>query len=71
MLRNQGYNCDLYYSTDKIKKQFKYAQSKDYSFAVIMGEEEIEKNIVQIKNLKKFSQEEVNFDLLKNYDFNN
>ncbi|MFA7578273.1 MAG: histidine--tRNA ligase, partial [Candidatus Muiribacteriota bacterium] len=47
MLRNQGYNCDLYYSTDKIKKQFKYAQSKDYSFAVIMGEEEIEKNIVQ------------------------
>jgi len=50
-LRRGGVNADLYYKTDSIDKQFKYADSKKINLAVIIGEDEIKKGIVTIKNL--------------------
>ena len=50
-LRQGGVNADLYYKADSIDKQFKYADCKKINLAVIIGEDEIKKGIVTIKNL--------------------
>lgn len=58
-LRNAGINSELYYEPAKLEKQFKYAESKGIQYAVIMGEDEQAKGVVQLKNLKTREQTEV------------
>ena len=50
-LRQAGINCDFYYETVALDKQFKYAEKKKINFAVIIGEDEIKKGVVTLKNL--------------------
>jgi histidyl-tRNA synthetase len=42
-----------------MQKQLKYANSKKIPFAIICGDEELEKGIVQVKNLDNGEQEEI------------
>lgn len=58
-LRTAGINVELYYSTAKLDKQFKYAESKNIPYAIIMGEEESSNDEVQLKDLVKREQETV------------
>lgn len=58
-LRTAGINVELYYSTAKLDKQFKYAESKSIPYAIIMGEEESSNDEVQLKDLVKREQETV------------
>lgn len=58
-LRGQGINTELYYESARLEKQFKYADSKNIQFAVIVGEEEAGRNVVKLKNLQTREQEEV------------
>ncbi len=52
LLRNAGINTELYPSpSDKLDKQFKYADKKTIPYAVIIGEEEAANNTVTLKNL--------------------
>lgn len=59
-LREKGYNAELYLETDaKMDKQLKYADKKNIPFAVIIGPEEVEKNLVTVKNLATFTQNKI------------
>ncbi len=58
-LRSEGINVELYYSTAKLEKQFKYAESKGIPYAIIMGETEALADTVQLKDLSKREQETI------------
>lgn len=55
-LRKQGYNCEIYPDNSRLKKQFDYATKKNIPYFAIVGGEEIEKNVVNIKNLETGEQ---------------
>ena len=51
-LRSAGINTELYPDpTDKLDKQFKYADKKSIPYAIVIGQDEIDKNLVTLKNL--------------------
>ena len=51
--RQNGIAADLYLGNPKdFGKQLKYADSRNALYAIIAGSEEIEKNIVQVKDLR-------------------
>ncbi len=58
-LRASGISTELYYEPAKLDKQFKYAESKGIVNAVIMGQAEVARGTVQIKNLATREQREV------------
>lgn len=59
-LRDAGINTELYPSpSDKLDKQFKYADKKTIPYAVIIGEEEAENNTVTLKNLATREQKTI------------
>ncbi|HEX3095506.1 MAG TPA: histidine--tRNA ligase [Patescibacteria group bacterium] len=58
-LRTAGVNAEVYYSTAKLDKQFKYAESKNIPYAVIIGEKEVGEGKAQLKNLQTREQEEL------------
>ena len=52
-LRNNGINTDLYVGNPKdLGKQIKYADSRGAGFAIVAGTNELEDDIVQIKDLE-------------------
>ena len=52
-LRENGINTDLYVGNPKdFGKQMKYADLRGAAFAIVAGTNEVEANIVQIKDLK-------------------
>ncbi len=51
-LREAGVNTELYPDlTDKLDKQFKYADKKGIPYAIIIGQDEADQNVVTLKNL--------------------
>ena len=50
-LRARGIICEIYPTQAKLQKQFKYANDKNISHVVIIGEEEIKNNSVALKNM--------------------
>lgn len=58
-LRNAGIKCELYPAIDAIGKQLKVASQKNISYAVIIGEDELNQNLVTLKNLKTFASKTV------------
>lgn len=62
-LRNNDIPTEIYLDSGaKFKKQFKYADNKNIPFVIIFGEDEKEKNIVQIKKLATGEQKEVSLE---------
>jgi histidyl-tRNA synthetase len=55
-LRSKGIATEVYYQAAKLDKQFKYAESRGIQYAVIMGTEEKEKGMVQLKDLSSREQ---------------
>jgi histidyl-tRNA synthetase len=60
-LRENNIRCELYPSDTKIKKQMEYANQRGIDFVVIVGEEELNKNIFKLKDMS--SGKESSFDL--------
>jgi histidyl-tRNA synthetase len=58
-LRKSWINTEIYLEEAKMQKQLKYANSKKIPFAIICWDEELEKKIIQLKNLDTWKQEEV------------
>lgn len=58
-LREKGLRVLVYPKTDKLGKQFKYADSIGISYVCVLGETEIAENTVTLKNLKTGTQETV------------
>lgn len=56
-LRDRDIACEIYPDSTKLKKQFDYADKNSIRFISIIGEDEIEKNIINIKNLATGEQQ--------------
>ena len=55
-LRAHGINSEIYPDNTKLKKQFDYATKKAVPYFAIVGEQEIEAGVVNIKNLETGEQ---------------
>ena len=65
LLRSNNISTQIYpYSDHKMKKQFKYANSKGNKYVIVIGESEAEKKTVMLKNMESGEQEELNHDKL-------
>ena len=58
-LRSKGIACEIYHQASKIDKQFKYAEKKKIPFVVIIGGNEMESGVCQVKNLTSGRQETI------------
>ena len=58
-LRNAGIKTEVFPALDKLGKQFKLANQKNIPWVVIIGEQEIEKDLISIKNMKTGEQEQL------------
>ncbi|MBU1104433.1 MAG: histidine--tRNA ligase [Patescibacteria group bacterium] len=57
-LRSQGISCDLYLKPqDTLAKQIKYANAKNIPYIMVIGSDEVEKNVVSLKNLATREQQ--------------
>jgi len=52
-LRNDGIVCEIYPDDVKIKKQLDYANKKGIDFVVIIGDDELKKDIFKVKDMSK------------------
>lgn len=56
-LRHKGISCELYPDNAKIPKQFEHAEKRGIQWVCMAGSNEIEKNEIQIKNIKNKEQQ--------------
>ena len=63
-LRSKGIACEIFHEKSKFDKQFKYAEKKLIPFAVIIGEEELQKDTALVKNLSTGQQTEFSIQQL-------
>ncbi len=55
-LLKDGKEVEIYPAFDAIKKQFKFADKKKIRYVVVVGEDEIEKSIYKVKDLKTWEE---------------
>jgi len=58
-LRNAGINSEIYPEAAKMKKQMTYADKKSIPYVALVGENEINNNVVSLKNMLTGEQESV------------
>lgn len=63
-LRKKGIRVEVFPETAKIKKQMVYANAKHISLVAIVGENEMNKNVVMLKDMQTGEQKEITFDEL-------
>ena len=69
-LRSKGIRCELYHEAVKFDKQFKYAEKKNISFAIIIGSKELENKTCSVKDLRNGNQQSISWDaLITNFSF--
>ncbi|MFT4412757.1 histidine--tRNA ligase [Fredinandcohnia humi] len=61
-LRKAGLLAEKDYLDKKVKAQFKAADRLQSQFVAILGEEELERNVITVKNMADGNQEEVQLD---------
>lgn len=63
LIRKSGVSAEIYLGKETmLKSQLAYALKQEIPAVIIAGGSEMEKRVVQIKNLDKRSQEEISFD---------
>lgn len=65
-IRANGISCELYPSDAKMKKQMNYANDRDVKNIALVGQNEIDKGIIQFKNMESGEQIEVSLSELIN-----
>lgn len=58
-LRDQGIKADSFFGVKSLKAQLRRANKLNYKYVVMMGEDELKKNTVVLKNLETGEQKEV------------
>jgi len=66
-LRKAGFNVQTYPEDEKLGKQFKNTAKMGIRYAVVIGPEETQKGVVQVKDMKTREQEEVSQAELAEY----
>jgi histidyl-tRNA synthetase len=57
MLRDAGIHTEVYFSSDKLKKQLTYASHKAIPFVAILGPDEDSAGRITVKNMSNGTQE--------------
>jgi histidyl-tRNA synthetase len=63
-LRSVGVDCELYPSSAKMQKQMKYANDRSVQYVALVGEEEMNKDLIQLKNMESGEQTALSFNEL-------
>lgn len=63
-IRKNGISCEIYPTKAKMQKQMKYANDIQVKYVAIVGENEMENDIIQLKNMETGEQEEVSVEEL-------
>ncbi len=64
-LRKNNINTEIYLDANtKMEKQLKYADQKNTPYVIILGPNEVEKNVVTLRNMKTREQEEIDMEKL-------
>ena len=66
-LRSSGIKTDLYPSNVKIQKQFKYANSRNVPYVILLGAEELKNNSFVVKNMKSGEQKTHSLENLEEF----
>ena len=61
-LQKEGKNCEFYYQSDKLGKQFGYADKKWIPYVVILGEWEWSDWVYKIKNMQNWEEETIKLE---------
>ncbi|MDE6460657.1 MAG: ATP phosphoribosyltransferase regulatory subunit, partial [Paramuribaculum sp.] len=59
VLRKEGIPCEIYPDAAKMKKQMTYANSRNIPFVALVGEEEMAKGILTLKDMEAGTQNSV------------
>ena len=61
-LRDNGISCEIYPDAAKLKKQFDYASKRNIPYMIITGSDEMERHVVNVKNIVTGDQKEAPLD---------
>ncbi len=67
IIRKNNISADMDYMGRSLKAQLKYANKIDATHTMILGEEELKKGVVTVKDMEQGSQEEILIDNIINY----
>ena len=68
-LRNNGVKTEIYLNNKKLKAKFKYADKLEIPYVIIIGEDEIQKEIVKLKNMTTGEEKEISFNEIDSLKF--
>ena len=68
-LRNNGVRTEIYLNNKKLKAKFKYADKLEIPYVIIIGEDELQKEIVKLKNMITGEEKEISFNEINNLKF--
>ena len=66
-LRQQNYSAEIYPDISKLKKQFEYANKRAIPFLIIIGDEEIESELLTIKNMNTGVQDKIGIEKITEF----
>ena len=64
ILRDNDVNTEIYLNNKKLKAKFKYADKLEIPFVAVIGEDEIKKQVVKVKEMKTGKESEVKIEKL-------
>ena len=67
-LRKEGINTEVYLNDKKLKAKFKYADKLKIPYVIVIGEDEINSNIVKVKNMSTGEETPTELDAKKIYE---
>ncbi|QCX32764.1 histidine--tRNA ligase [Caloramator sp. E03] len=56
LLRNEGIVCEIYYEDAKLGKKFAYADKLNIPYVILIGEDELQRKMVSLKNMSTGAQ---------------
>jgi histidyl-tRNA synthetase len=68
-LREHGIPCEMYPHEAKMKKQFKYADDRKIPFVAVMGDEELNEDKINLKNMLTGEQFKLSLSELMQFQF--
>jgi len=63
-LRNANVASELYPSAAKLKKQMSYADAKNIPYVILIGDEEMKKGLLTLKDMQSGSQQQLTIDTI-------
>lgn len=66
-LRNNGYFAVIDYKNNNLKPQFKLCDRENVDYILIIGDDELDNNIIRVKNVQKNEQIELSIEKINEY----